>query len=59
MHFEEDDTRTSDEDPEFTGATATDDDVDDEFLSDDLPLSDDADALSDDDEDESGLTADL
>lgn len=59
MHFEEDDTRTSDEDPEFTGAVATDDDVDDEFLSDDAPLADDADALDEDDEDETDLAADL
>ena len=58
MHFEEDDTRAADEDPEFTGAAAT-DDTDDDLLSDDMPLLDDDADLGDDDEDESDLAADL
>lgn len=58
MHFEEEDTRTGDEDPEFTD-TAKHDDVDDEFLSDDAPLLDDESDLDDSDDEEEGPTADL
>lgn len=54
MHFEEDEARPTDEDPEFTGAT---DDSDDEFLvDDDTPLAVDDD-IEVDDEDEDDLPA--
>lgn len=58
MHFEEEDTRAGDEDPEFTG-TAGSDDVDDEFDSDDIPLVDDEADSGDHDEEEEGPAADL
>lgn len=61
MHFEDEDSRPGDEDPEFTGS-ATDadtDDGDDEFLSDDMPLEEDGDMHEGDDEEESDITADL
>ncbi len=55
MQFEEDNIRPSDEDPEFTGGSALaddDTDVDDEFLADDIPLTDtDIDAEDDDESD--------
>ncbi len=59
MQFEEDTIRPSDEDPEFTGTALTDDtDIDDEFLADDIPLTDDD--VDTEDDDESDLpTADL
>jgi hypothetical protein len=56
MQFEEDNIRPSDENPEFTGADMTDDtDIDDEFLADDIPLTDDD--VDTEDEDESDLPA--
>jgi hypothetical protein len=58
MHFEEDDTRVADEDPEFTGAAAT-EDTDDEFLADDVPVVDDDADLADDEEEDNDLAADL
>lgn len=59
MHFEEEDTRAGDEDPEFVDSGKSDDDVDDEFLSDDMPLFDDEDDMHDGDDEEEGPTADL
>ena len=56
MQFEEDEIRQSDEDPEFTGG-AVESEVDDEFIDDDMPLTDDDDGLGDDDEDEDDAPA--
>ncbi len=57
MQFEEDTIRPSDEDPEFTGSALAEDDtdVDDEFLADDIPLTDDD--IDTEDDDESDLPA--
>ena len=58
MHFEEEDVRTGDEDPEFTGAAVT-EEVDDEFLADDVPLVDDDADLTEEDDEDNELAADL